>query len=223
MDSARLPLWRNTMKKYAEFGIPKDTEFIIPTRSEEVIEAVLTSPWNEHCHVEFYTHSLGYNPSKALNIGVRGAKHDRIIITSPEVMPSTNVLQQLQEYKDYNIICQVWDENANGELAYSLVNKHFRGDHPGMYFLALFQRKDLEVINGWDEDFMLGYAWEDPDFGNRWNRAGLPFTVKDDILARHQYHERPETIPNGFQINQAKFNDNNNKGVTRCKNGLKKE
>jgi hypothetical protein len=223
MDKNRLPLWVNSMKKYEEFGIPEGTEFVIPTRSQEVVDFVASSAWAKYCRTIPYTHELGYNPSKALNIGTRESKNPRVIITSPEVMPITNVLEQLSSVKDENIICQVFDEDHTGAISYSLVNLSFRGDHPGMYFLALFQKKDIEAINGWDEDFMLGYAWEDPDFGFRWRRAGLPFRIAEEIQARHQFHERPETIPNGFKINEAKFNFNNDNNVSRVKNGLIKE
>lgn len=222
MDTNRLPLWKKTMAKYEEFGIPETTEFIIPTRSKAVVDEVALSPWAKQCKTVLYTHELGYNPSKALNLGVLNSKHEQIIITSPEVMPTTNVLRQLNESLSSNIVCEVWDEDVNGNLAYSLVNKNFRGDHPGMYFLAMFQKKDIEAINGWDEEFMKGYAWEDPDFGFRWNRAKLPFVVREDILARHQYHERPETIPGGFTINQLQMERNNKEGVIKPKNGLYK-
>jgi predicted glycosyltransferase involved in capsule biosynthesis len=71
----------------------------------------------------------------------------------------------------------------------SLVHKGFRDMTPAMYFLAMFNKRDIEAINGWDEAFMQGYAYEDDDFGQRWVRAGLPFQLREDIQGVHQYHQ----------------------------------
>ena len=89
-----------------------------------------------------------------------------------------------------------------------------------MYFLACFKKSDIEKINGWDEEFMKGYAYEDDDFGDRWVRAGLPFTVHEDIYARHQYHPRTETIPGGSTINYNRWQANNSLGVIKPEKGL---
>jgi len=82
--------------------------------------------------------------------------------------------------------------------------------------------EDIETINGWDEEFMKGYAYEDNDFGDRWVRAGLPFEVHDEIKAVHQYHPRSETIKGGTATNMQLYHDNTDKGVTKCLNGLRK-
>lgn len=222
MDTNRLEQFHKTKLVYDSF--PQKKEFIIPTRSHDEIKAYL----KEHKLLKDvrlipYTHELGYNPSKALNLGFKNAKYDRVIITSPEVCPKTNVLDQLEEVLEQNIVCQVFDQAEDGTTNFSLVNNAYRNENPGMYFLAMFQKKDIESINGWDEDFMLGYAYEDNDFGDRWVRAGLPFTVREDIQAIHQYHPRNVTIHNGVEINFNKYNDNRDNNVIRPKNGLIKE
>ena len=119
-----------------------------------------------------------------------------------------------------NVICQVWDEDKRGNTAKSLVNTHYRGESPRMYFLAMFNKNDIEKINGWDEEFMKGYACEDYDFGARWARAQIPFVVREDIQGCHQYHPRQETTPGGWDINRRKLKENNRSGIIRCKNGL---
>ena len=140
---------------------------------------------------------------------------------TPEVKPTTDVLGQFKQELGKNLICQVWDENDSGKVMASLVHKGYRDDTPAMYFLALFNKSDIEKINGWDEDFMKGYAYEDNDFGERWNRAGLPFEVREDIQGVHQYHPRTETIRGGMATNKIKFDDNNDKGIITPENGLK--
>jgi len=221
MDTNRLEQFKVTKLVYDE--MPQVKEFIIPTRSElqvgrflddnKLMKDVLIIP---------YKHSVGFNPSKAFNIGVRSAQYDNIIITSPEVKPRFDTLEQLSQLLDKNIVCSVDDQDENGNLK-TLVSTTFRGESPAMYFLAMFRKEDIEKINGWDEEFMKGYAYEDNDFGERWKRAGLPFEVRDDIKATHQYHERGETIRGGTAINQLHFYHNTDDNVTWCANGLVKD
>lgn len=220
LDSIRLEQFAVSKRIYD--SMPEKKEFVIPTRTfEKVREYLETNDLIKDVRLIPYTIDKGFNVSKALNIGVREAKYDHIVITSPEVKPTTNVLAQFKESLGQNIICQVWDEDENGKIAMSLVHNGFRSDTPAMYFLALFNKKDIEAINGWDEDFLNGYAYEDDDFGHRWVRAGLPFTVREDIQGVHQYHPRSETIPNGLSINANKLHENDENGVIKCKNGLK--
>lgn len=212
-EQDRLDLLSSTLEKYKKLGIPKNTEFLIPSRT------IMAYP---DCKVILYEHKgKDFNPSRALNIGVLYAKNDNIIITSPEVIPKTNVLKQLKEEIGNNIICQVFDTNDQGKITISLVNSKFRSGTPCMYFLALFNKKDIETINGWDENFMTGYAWEDDDFGRRFVRAGLQFKVRDDIQAIHQFHPRKD-MGSGWNNNKALLDKNDAEQIIKPKNGLKR-
>lgn len=220
IDTNRLEQFANTKRVYD--AMPQKKEFLMPTRSYEKVKDY----FEEHgltkdVHLLPYEHKVGFNPAKALNMGVRNAKYNQIIISSPEVMPKTDVLGQLEKLIGENVLCQVWDEDEDGKVYASLVHRGYRDSDPGMYFLAMFNKSDIEKINGWDEEFMRGYAYEDNDFGHRWNRAGLPFVVHDEIQAVHQYHPRGETIRSGASINSHTLEYNDQNHVIRCKNGLK--
>jgi hypothetical protein len=220
IDSNRLEQFKNTKRVYDT--MPEVKEFIMPTRSYEEVHDYLTrNRLMRDVRLIPYKHELGFNPSKAFNIGVRESKYDQIIITSPEVKPTSDVLEKLSECIGKNVVCSVSEADESGDNLTLLVGTGYRSDSPAMYFLAMFNKKDIEKINGWDEEFMKGYAYEDNDFGERWNRAGLPFIVRDDITAVHQWHPRSETIPSGLQINSVVFQNNNTQGVIKCKNGLK--
>lgn len=221
MDTDRLEQFTNTKRAYD--AMPQKKEFIIPTRSyDEVLKYLRENRLTKNVRLIPYEVQHGFNCSKALNIGVKNSKYDSIIITSPEVKPKTNVLEQLETLLGENVVCQVWDEDENHKIVLSLVHKGYRSENPGMYFLAMFNKKDIETINGWDEEFMRGYAYEDNDFGARWVRAGLPFTVNEEIQAVHQYHPRSETVPGGLNTNMTLYNENNAKGIVKCMNGLDK-
>lgn len=219
MDDDRLEQFKVTKQRYDK--MPQEKEFIIPTRSEHAVALYLAdNKLMDNVRLIPYTIKAGFNPSKAFNIGVREARYDQIIVSSPEVMPTTDVLTQLEDLIGQNVICQVWDEDENNKIFMSLVNTSFRNETPGYYFLAMFNKSDIEKINGWDEDFMKGYAFEDDDFGARWVRGGIPFITREDIQGVHQYHPRLETIHGGFGVNQRKYMENNNNNVIRCANGL---
>lgn len=218
LDANRLQQFVNTKRAYDD--MPQEKEYIVPTREPETVRSFLrTYKLGRNVIIYPYVLDVGFNVSKALNIGVRRAKYDNIIITSPEVKPNTNVLEQLAKFDGRNIICQVHDQDQNGNLTV-LVQSGYRDKTPAMYFLAMFQKQDIEKINGWDEEFLKGYAYEDNDFGDRWVRAGLSFEMHDEIQAVHQYHPRSETIRGGLAINLQHYHDNTDAGVIRCKKGL---
>lgn len=220
LDPIRLKQFVETKRAYD--AMPQTKEFIIPTRNILTVKKYLkTYKLEKDVILRPYELERGFNVSKALNIGVRSAMYDNIIITSPEVKPTTDVLSQLEKLQGKNVICQVTDQAVDGNLTV-LVSQGYRDKTPAMYFLAMFQKKDIEAINGWDEEFTKGYAYEDDDFGARWVRAGLPFEVHDEIQAMHQYHPRNETIPGGLSVNQLHYYENTDNGVIRCDNGMVK-
>ena len=221
MDADRLEQFKVTKRAYD--AMPQEKEFIIPTRKEPEIRRYIDEhDLGKDARIIPYTVEVGFNSSKALNIGVRNAKYDSIIVMSPEVRPITPVLEQLEKLRGTNVVCKVVDEDENGNISRSLVRRGYRDKTPAFYFLAMYNKADIEKINGWDEDYMLGYGYEDTDFGERWNRAKLPFVVRDDIQGRHQYHSRIETIPNGEAISKQLFREKNAAGIIRCPNGLLK-
>jgi hypothetical protein len=179
LDLGRFEQFAKTKLAYDQMDHEK--EFVIPTRNyDKVAKYLEDKELYKNVRLIPYAHETGFNPSKAFNLGVKNAKYDTIIITSPEVIPLTPVLDQFSELKGKNVLAQVFDEAEDGGRiehmgSPALVHAGFRSESPAMYFLAMFNKADIEKINGWDEDFMAGYAWEDNDFGDRWVRAGSTF------------------------------------------------
>lgn len=219
MDLDRFELFKETKTVYDT--MTQEKEFIIVTRHYNEVKTYLTdNNLMKDVFIVPYELDVGFNCSKALNIGVRNAKYKQVIITCPEVRPEPDVLDKLEKLKGKNVLCHVFDMNEGGNIASDLINTGYRGETPAMYFLAMFNKKDIEKINGWDEIFLGGYAWEDSDFGDRWVRAEIPFSVEDDIIAYHEYHPREETTPGGYQRNGDLYNKNCADKVIRCKDGL---
>ena len=218
IDDNRLEQFVRTKLVYDSF--PETKEFVMPTRTYKTCRAFMKKhKLLKDVRLIPYEIETGFNPTKALNLAVRESNYDHLVVTGPEVKPTTQILEQFSKNINKNIICQVFDQDENGNLT-SLVNEHYRNTSPQPYFLALFQKSNIEQINGWDENFMGGYAYEDNDFGDRWIRAGIPFEIREYIQATHLYHPRLETVPGGLGVNQALYNKNQSEGVVKCKNGL---
>jgi len=230
-DKPRIPLLLTTLSFYMKFGIPENIEFILVSRTFNQ----LIVPGIDIKVMKYKWGGKYFNPSMAFNLGVKNATYNNIIITSPEVTPITNVLKQFNATKRGNYVCLVYDVGENGQSRGILVNSKHRHEDPSFYFLAMFKKEDLEKINGWDEEYMNGYAWEDRDFGARFVKAGLKFESRDDITAAHQYHRRLMTTIHavkdasgytdtrtGWVLNETLFNTNRaafaKKGLTWVEN-----
>ncbi len=212
-EEKRIPLLLKTLETYEKLETEK-VEFIIVSRTitkkpHKLINKIINYEYKEKM----------FNPCKALNTGVKNSTHENIIITCPEVKPITNVIKQFRELGRGNYVAQVYDENEKGERTISLVNKKFRGENPGMYFLAMYRKEDIETINGWDNAFIGLYGYEDNDFGERFVRAKLPYLIKEEIQATHQWHPRGTLCP---ELTKAKelYNSNNSNKIIRPTNGL---
>jgi len=169
-----------------------------------------------------------FNPAMALNYGVKECKFNSVIVTSPEIKPLCDVIGEFRQLEIGNYICKVLDESEDGGLNTHggkkyLVGSDFRSKTPAMYFLAMFRKRDILKINGWDMRFMQGYCFEDEDFGNRFMRAGLTFEVKDNIQAIHQYHPRKNQGSDGWKRNKKLLESNNSEGLIRVQYGIEKE
>jgi hypothetical protein len=215
-DVDRIPLFLNTLSRYILCGIPPKIEVIVVTRtfSELVIPGL-------DIRVIKYEHNGNYFcPSLALNLGVKNAKYKNIIISFPEVRPITNILNTFCIMERGNYICKIFDLAQCGCKYQTLVQNGFRDETPGLYFLAMYKREDIESINGWDMRFMNGYSNEDIDFGQRMVNAKISFKVMDGMVAEHQWHKRRSEDCDGYKMNRLIYEENKRLCVTKCTNGL---
>lgn len=222
-EANRLELLANTLRRYRQLGLKQyEYELVIPTRSLEP-SGVLDKLDLHHRFVRYRYDGESFNPAMALNLGVRHCRRDPIIVQSPEVIAVTDVLAQFSALPAGNYIAQVWDLDPTGCRQRRLAVPDFIHDTAGAYFLAQFRRSDLEAINGWDEDFMGGYCFEDNDFGRRWRAAGLPIELREEIVAEHQWHPRTSGITAGWKRNCRLFHRKKARGGWWCADGLVKK
>ncbi|NUQ66109.1 MAG: hypothetical protein HUU20_26910 [Pirellulales bacterium] len=219
-EEDRLALFANTLRRYRELGLERYRyEFVVPTRTLRS-PGLLDDLQVRHRLVPYSHRGETINPSMALNLGVRHSQHETIVVQSPEVIAVSDVLGQFAALPEGNYVAQVWDLGPAGRRERRLAVPDFIEYTAGAYFLAQFRRADLAAINGWDEDFMGGYCFEDNDFGRRWHAAGLPVQLREKIVAEHQWHPRTSGITPGWKRNCRLYYRKKARGETWCRRGL---
>lgn len=157
------------------------------------------------------------NPCHAFNIGFREAKGDVIILQSPECLHYGDVLSYVVSHIKENSylvfscknlnnditarlqpICAIENPLNQLELLLGQELKIMRGwyNHPrrnarGYHFLSAITRENLfEVLNGFDERYSKGHAFDDDEFLERIKRSPIEIEMVDSIMCccAHQYH-----------------------------------
>ena len=216
-DVGRIPLLLNTLAKYQKYGLPEKVEVILVSRTFKE----MTIPGLD-IKVVHYEHKGDYFcPSLAFNLGVGAAKYKNILVGHPEVIPINNVMHEFFRLERGNYVCKVFDLDEQGNTVHILFGMGYRDEWPGLYFLAVYRKEDIEAINGWDMRFMDGYSNEDIDFGQRLENAGIGYTIADDIMGAHQYHPRADDNNDGYRHNRKIYEDNKRLKVTGNVEGLR--
>jgi len=160
------------------------------------------------------------NPALAWNVGIRRARGDLLMLTSPEVIHVTETLWQADELGKEGRVVRArvvdvppWTQLLMDELhtfsASGLINltcSTERPDMAGLYFIGVIPKSLMEKIGGIDEDYMMGLAWEDTECGRRMMASGVELFHADDMIGLHQYHPRVDLRSDSYCLkNQTRF------------------
>jgi len=156
----------------------------------------------------FYLDRPGWsNPARPLNIGIRQAKADLIILQGGEVIHSDDItIKKLVDSVKNDPGIWVFARVVNflkGHMGSLMCGSH--AARP-LWFLSILWRKHLLAINGVDEDFDKA-GFDDDDLARRLrDTCGLRFVWRDDIMGLHQDHSRIEQAGMGEMatLNQKK-------------------
>jgi len=141
------------------------------------------------------------NPAPAQNVGIRAARGERIVLSSPEVAHSQpNNLLRLAIWPlrpMQALVADVFDPN----LARHPELQGWIGGGPRqryLAFLAVFRREDLLRLGGIEERFVEGWGFDDTEFCHRWlhKQHGEYLFTHESVTAVHQPHERPWGLGN---------------------------
>jgi glycosyltransferase involved in cell wall biosynthesis len=153
-----------------------------------------------------------YNPSPFFNQGAYEATGEYIVLTSPECFHLSDVLGGLDEEFDRDPVAYVVCACDSG-LRCSIDDRDFgsfRYEHHMWYhksndrntryhFCSAMSRSLFVAMGGFDQDYADGIAYDDDDFRDRVEHAGIRFVLRDDLVVVHQEHDRTHETMNSAQ------------------------
>jgi hypothetical protein len=130
------------------------------------------------------------NPSVPINMGLKAASGDIVILQNAECIHDSHVVEQFRErVKERTaIFAKVRSllEDGSFERWYTAPEL---AERPYFFCGAMFRKHFME-LGGMDEDF-IEPGYDDDDFAIRMQKAGIRRDFASDILVTHQWHERP--------------------------------
>jgi glycosyltransferase involved in cell wall biosynthesis len=146
-----------------------------------------------------------FNPAPVFNFGFNYALQkmpDKIVIQNAECYHYQNILGYLKNLTEDNYITFGCYSQGHNEPLGSVINNRvaaFNGDsawynHPiyrpnGYHFCSAITPNNLIKLNGFDERFAQGIAYDDDYFVNRIRLLGLMIEILAEPFVIHQWHD----------------------------------
>jgi GT2 family glycosyltransferase len=130
------------------------------------------------------------NPAVPINIGLRAAKSDIVVLQNAECLHQSNVVEQFRERVKEKTALFAKVQSLNQDGSFERWYTAPGSDERPYFFCGAMLRKHFLELGGMDEDF-TGPGFEDDDFALRMQQAGIGRWFAADILVTHQWHERP--------------------------------
>lgn len=152
------------------------------------------------------------NPCVPFNKGIFASIGDVIVLQNPECLHIHDVLtyfnENITEEKyitistyafDNKLTHELWEhveKNSEIDFFHNVVIKklgigwynHSKHKPSFFHFCAAISRKNMLLLNGFDERYANGIACDDAEFIIRIDRLGLNKIIVDEISVIHQYH-----------------------------------
>lgn len=142
-----------------------------------------------------------YNPAPLFNLGVQNSNGEYLIITNPEIFHKDNILSACDEilFKHDNpyivFSCLNVDEYKENILSFEeftfkpkMWYQHLKYRNALFHFCSCLSKRQYQEIGGFDERYSSGVAYDDDDFRETINKAGIQFIATDSFLTLHQDH-----------------------------------
>lgn len=188
------------------------------------------------------------NPALLMNCGIYSATNNNIILTVPEfVHDADNVKNAKELLKNTNSVYygdhayfyhfeqnnKMLDELSKTGFKYTdnlraeLKNDTYNNQNlipvrsVELHFVMALTKELFFKVGGFDEEFLLGYAYEDSDLPIRMKAAGINVNTTDMIFGVHFHHARQEARFDkaAFDILCAKNAALQNKNTLKAKGG----
>ena len=181
---------RKTFESFVTQPAYKDCEVIVIDDGTDAETPTLCKEYGvEYVHVG--RAGVYRNPAQPINIGLRRAQGDIIILQNAECKHSNpNTIELLtSQVTDNNVVfALVIDLLENGE-EYGITYCGKLAQRP-FFFCGAMKRSWFVKLRGMDEDYPCG-GYDDGDFADRLKHEGVKI-VYSDVKVHHQWHPRPK-------------------------------
>ena len=142
-----------------------------------------------------------WNPCLAFNRAAEAASGDFYLVSNPECFHQVNILEALdKEFAEdpwvyvvcscrnrvnCNFFIDAFDQLGGKDEAWYSHSVHRDGC---LHFCNALSKECWEMVQGFDEDYQFGIAYDDNDFINRIRRVKLKIRKRDDLLTVHIGH-----------------------------------
>lgn len=162
------------------------------------------------------TQGKSFSPATNYNIGARAADGEFLILTNPEAMHTVDILKaiddEIDESKENYIVCS----SLSIPVKYLPVEKigtingkwyqHSVYRNTGCNFCSVISKENYFKIGGFSEEYSEGIGFDDDDFREKVNHAGIKFKYRDDLVTLHLHHETASTDMNLHRHNENLYN-----------------
>lgn len=152
------------------------------------------------------------NPCVPYNVGFKASRGNIIVIQNPECCHQGDVLADVaatitdQNYltyhcwactkEDVRLLHQGNSISVGQENGKSRWYNHKTVNPVALHFTSAITRKNLMELNGFDEEFSMGFNYDDNEFLQRIKNKELKIEFIENPFVIHQYHRKSYGHPN---------------------------
>ncbi len=164
--------------------------------------------WNKMKIVVIDTDIYTYNSCRCYNVGAAKATGEFLVISNPECIHSSDVFSGFdfvfQEDPNSYIVCAC--ESIKSDGIFIEWYQHSVHNNRRFHFCSAISKFNYDKIDGFDEDYIYGVAYEDKEWRERVYAHGCPFIVRDDLVVSHIDHPRLYLTKERSNVNKVLYN-----------------
>lgn len=153
-----------------------------------------------------------FNPAGLYNFGCENSTGKIIVLTSPECYHEVNILEEFDKEfrrnRDIYVVCGCQAAKfEDGRFVFDRWYQHSLHINRLLHFCTALTRENFYKIEGFDEEYSKGIAYEDDDFREKILNSELKVVLRDDLVVTHINHntEYQKSRQDLVKLNEAYY------------------